>query len=159
MVILEYNICGYVDLDYLVNGEEAYDDLADDSVSLRNMDLDLTPLVERFTKKWKLYLANLYEVPSSMFDNQTVTINWQTDRNQFEIDGLMVVDVKDDLSEVATSALSDKTMRHINDLFDDDVENVINVEPLNEMIEYDYSIDFYIKGLDGLGVSVKETRD
>ena len=158
-MILEYNICGYVDLDYLVNGEEAYDDLADDSVSLRNMDLDLTPLVERFTKKWKLYLANLYEVPSSMFDNQTVTINWQTDRNQFEIDGLMVVDVKDDLSEVATSALSDKTMRHINDLFDDDVENVINVEPLNEMIEYDYSIDFYIKGLDGLGVSVKETRD
>ncbi len=158
-MILEFNINGYVDLDYLVNGEEAYDDLADDAVSLRNMDLDLTPLVERFTKKWKLYLANLYEVPSSMFDNQTVTINWQTDRNQFEIDGLIVIDVKDDLPEVATSALSDKTMRYINDLFDDDVENVINVESLNEMIEYDYSIDFYIKGLDGLGVSFKETRD
>lgn len=158
-MILEFNIDGYVDLDYLVNGEEAYDDLADDAVSLRNMDLDLTPLVERFTKKWKLYLAKLYEVPSSMFDNQRVTINWQTDRNQFEIDGLIVIDAKDDLPEVATSALSDKTMRYINDLFNDDVENVINVEPLNEMIEYDYSIDFYIKGLDGLGVSVKETRD
>lgn len=37
-MILEFNIDGYVDLDYLVNDEEAYDDLADDAVSLRNMD-------------------------------------------------------------------------------------------------------------------------
>lgn len=94
-----------------------------------------------------------------MFDNQTVTITWQTDRNQFEIEGLIVVDVKGDLPEVITSTLSDKIMRYVNDLFDDDVENVINVEPLNEMIGNDYSIDFCIKGLDGLGVSIKETRD
>lgn len=43
-------------------------------------------------------------------------------------------------------------------MFTGDIENIIDVEPLKEMVDYDRSIDFRINGVHGIGANVIETR-
>lgn len=158
-MILEFDVDGQIGLKYDVDGGVGYDDLAEEAITLRNYDLNIFPLLKNIVREKFTLLSHLYNIPEYMIDSLGIVINRTIDGNEFKIFGVLTFDVVGELPTVSTDVLISRLMAYIENKFADDIENIIDVEPLKEMVNYDRSVDFRIDSVHGIGANVIETRD
>lgn len=104
-------------------------------------------------------LSHLYGVPESMFENVTMKLTQFADGSEvFKIYGVLTFDVEGELPTISTDILISRLIEYMENQLDNDIENIINVEPLKEMVNHDPSIDFQIDRIHGVGANVIETR-
>ena len=157
-MILGFDIDGTINLRYDVDGGDGYDDVAEEAIMLRNHDLNIKPLLQNMISGKLSLLSHLYGVPESTFDGVTMNLKRIVNGNIFKIYGAITFDVIDELPTVSTDVLISKLIEYMENQFNNDIENIIDVEPLKEMVNYDRSIDFRIAGVHGVGANVVETR-
>lgn len=158
-MILGFDIDSSLDLRYDVDGGEGYDDLAEEAIAFRNHDLDIKPLLENMLRDKLSLLSHLYGVPESMFENVTMKLTQFADGSEvFKIYGVLTFDVEGELPTISTDVLISRLIEYMENQLDNDIENIINVEPLKEMVNHDPSIDFQIDRMYGIGANVIETR-
>lgn len=157
-MILGFDIDGTINLRYDVDGGEGYDDAAEEAIMLRNQDLNIKPLLENMIRGKSSLLSLLYGVPESTFDGVTMNLKRSVDGNTFKIYGAITFDVVGELPTVSTDVLISRLIEYMENQFNNDIENIIDVEPLREMVNHDHSIDFRIDSVHGIGANVIETR-
>ena len=158
-MILGFDVDGCIILTYDVDGGEGYDDLAEEAITLRNYDLNIAPLLQNMIRGKLSLLSHLYGVPESTFDDVTINLKRSVDGDTFKIYGAIKFDVIGELPTISTDVLISKLIEYVESQFDNDIENIIDVEPLKEMVNHDRSIDFRIDRVHGVGADVLETRD
>lgn len=158
-MILGFDIDSSLDLRYDVDGGEGYDDLAEEAIAFRNHDLDIAPLLENMLRDKLSLLSHLYGVPESMFENVTMKLTQFADGSEvFKIYGVITFDVVGELPTISTDVLISKLIEYMENQLDNDIENIVNVEPLKEIVNHDRSINFQIDRVHGIGANVIETR-
>lgn len=158
-MILEFDVDGRIGLKYDVDGVVGYDDLAEEAITLRNYDLNIFPLLKNIVREKFTLLSHLYNIPEDMIDSLGIVINRTIDGNEFKIFGVLTFEVVGELPRTSDDVLISRLMEYIENKFADDIENVIDVEPLKAMVNHDRSIDFRIDSVHGIGANVIETRD
>lgn len=158
-MILEFDVDGRIGLKYDVDGVVGYDDLAEEAITLRNYDLNIFPLLKNIVREKFTLLSHLYNIPEDMIDSLGIVINRTIDGNEFKIFGVLTFEVVGELLRTSDDVLISRLMEYIENKFADDIENVIDVEPLKAMVNHDRSIDFRIDSVHGIGANVIETRD
>ena len=158
-MILEFGVDGRIGLKYDVDGVVGYDDLAEEAITLRNYDLNIFPLLKNIVREKFTLLSHLYNIPEDMIDSLGIVINRTIDGNEFKIFGVLTFEVVGELPRTSDDVLISRLMEYIENKFADDIENVIDVEPLKAMVNHDRSIDFRIDSVHGIGANVIETRD
>lgn len=157
-MILEFTMSGYVNLGYTVDGGEGYDSRAADVIQLNGMDLDMTPLTKTIDDYSKTMLFELYGDSVEVVGTIHSKFNWITNENDFTIEGVFEFDDFGKLPVVEQDVLVNRLVSATTDLFEADIDRVIDIEPLLEEIGYDYSIDFCIDGVDDVTATIKEIR-
>lgn len=157
-MILGFDIDGLINLRYDVDGGDGYDDAAEEAIMLRNHDLNIKPLLQNMIRSKLSLLSHLYGVPESTFDGVTMNLKRSVDGNIFKIYGAITFDVVGELPIVSTDVLISRLIEYMENQFDNDIENIIDVESLKEMVNHDRSIDFQIDRVCGIGADVIETR-
>ena len=155
---LEFDVDGRIELTYDVDGGVGYDDLAEEAITLRNYDLNIFPLLKNIVREKFTLLSYLYNIPEDNIDSLGIVINRTIDENEFKIFGTLTFDIVGELPKTSGDVLISRLMEYIENKFAADIEDVIDVEPLKEMVNHDHSIDFRIDGVHGIGVNVIETR-
>ena len=158
-MILGFDVDGCIILTYDVDCGEGYDDLAEEAITLRNYDLTIAPLLQNMIRGKLSLLSHLYGVPESTFEGVTMNLKRSVDGDTFKIYGAIKFDVIGELPTISTDVLISKLIEYVESQFDNDIENIIDVEPLKEMVNHDRSIDFRIDRVYGVGANVIETRD
>ena len=158
-MILEFDVDGRIGLKYDVDGVVGYDDLAEEAITLRNYDLNIFPLLKNIVREKFTLLSHLYNIPEDMIDSLGIVINRTIDGNEFKIFGVLTFEVVGELPRTSDDVLISRLMEYIENKFAEDIENVIDVEPLKAMVNHDRSIDFRIDSVHGIGANVIETRD
>ena len=158
-MILEFDVDGRIGLKYDVDGVVGYDDLGEEAITLRNYDLNIFPLLKNIVREKFTLLSHLYNIPEDMIDSLGIVINRTIDGNEFKIFGVLTFEVVGELPRTSDDVLISRLMEYIENKFADDIENVIDVEPLKAMVNHDRSIDFRIDSVHGIGANVIETRD
>lgn len=157
-MILEFDVDGRIELTYDVDGGGGYDEAAQEAITLREYDLDITPLLRNMISDKLNFLAYLYDAPTSAFGNVNMKLKRTVDGNEFKFYGVVVFDLIYMIDEVSSDTLISRLIAYVENMFTGDIENIIDVEPLKEMVNYDRSIDFRINGVHGVGANVIETR-
>lgn len=159
-MILEFDVDGRIGLKYDVDGGVGYDDLAEEAITLRDYDLNIFPLLKNIVREKFTLLSYLYNISEENIDSLGIVINRTIDGNEFKIFGALTFDIVGELPKTSDDVLISRLIEYIENKFVDDIENIIDVEPLKEMVDYDRSIDFRIDGVFGIGanVIVIETR-
>lgn len=157
-MILEFTMSGYVNLGYTVDGGEGYDSRADDVIQLNGMDLDMTPLTKTIDDYSKTMLFELYGNSVEVVGTIHSKFNWITNENDFTIEGVFEFEDFGKLPIIDHDVLVSRLVSATTDLFGDEIDRVIDIEPLLEEIGYDFSIDFHIDGVDDVSATIKETR-
>ena len=157
-MILGFDVDGVINLRYDVDGCEGYDDVAEEAIMLRNHDLNIKPLLQNMIRSKLSLLSHLYGVPESTFDGVTMNLKRSVDGNTFKIYGAITFDAIDELPTVSTDVLISRLIEYMENQFNNDIENIIDVEPLKEMVNHDRSIDFQIDRVCGIGANVTEMR-
>ena len=155
---LEFDVDGRIELTYDVDGGVGYDDLAEEAITLRNYDLNIFPLLKNIVRGKFTLLSYLYNIPEDNIDSLGIVINRTIDENEFKIFGTLTFDIVGELPKTSGDVLISRLMEYIENKFAADIEDVIDVEPLKEMMNHDHSIDFRIDGVHGIGANVIETR-
>lgn len=158
LVILEFDVDGRIGLKYDVDGGVGYDDLAEEAITLRNYDLNIFPLLKNIVREKFTLLSYLYNIPEDNIDSLGIVINRTIDGNEFKIFGVLTFEVFGELPKTSTDVLISRLMEYIENKFVADIEDVIDVEPLKEMVNHDRSIDFRINGVNDITATIKETR-
>ena len=158
LMILEFTMSGYVNLGYTVDGGEGFDSRAEEVIELNGMDLDMTPLTKTIDEYSKSILFELYGDGVAAINTVSSTIKWITNENDFTIEGVFEFEDFDKLPIVEHDVLASRLVSATTDLFGAEIDRVIDIEPLLEEIGYDFSIDFYIDGVDDVSATIKETR-
>lgn len=158
-MILGFDVDGCIILTYDVDGGKGYDDLAEEAITQRNYDLNIAPLLQNMIRGKLSLLSHLYGVPESTFADVTINLKRSVDGDTFKIYGAIKFDVIGELPTISTDVLISKLIEYVESQFDNDIENIIDVEPLKEMVNHDRSIDFRIDRVHGVGADVLETRD
>lgn len=158
-MILEFDVDGGIDLKYDVDGGAGYDDLAEEAITMRTYGLDILPLLKTIGSERLTLLSYLYGVKEDMFKDVGISLNQYIDGSDFKISGVILFGVNDILPDVSSDELISKLMEYIENKFTGDIDTVIDTGRLNEMVNYDRSIDFRIDGVHGIGANVIETRD
>ena len=157
-MILEFDVDGRIGLKYDVDGGVGYDDLAEEAITLRNYDLNIFPLLKNIVREKFTLLSYLYNIPEDNIDSLGIVINRTIDGNEFKIFGVLTFEVFGELPKTSTDVLISRLMEYIENKFVADIEDVIDVEPLKEMVNHDRSIDFRINGVNDITATIKETR-
>ena len=157
-MILEFDVDGCIELTYDVDGGVGYDDLAEEAITLRNYDLNIFPLLKNIVREKFTLLSYLYNIPEDNIDSLGIVINRTIDENEFKIFGTLTFDIVGELPKTSGDVLISRLMEYIENKFAADIEDVIDVEPLKEMVNHDHSIDFRIDGVHRIGANVIETR-
>lgn len=155
---LEFDVDGRIELTYDVDGGVGYDDLAEEAITLRNYDLNIFPLLKNIVREKFTLLSYLYNIPEDNIDSLDIVINRTIDGNEFKIFGVLTFEVFGELPKTSTDVLISILMEYIENKFAADIEDVIDVEPLKEMVNHDHSIDFRINGVNDVTATIKETR-
>lgn len=155
---LEFDVDGRIELTYDVDGGVGYDDLAEEAITLRNYDLNIFPLLKNIVREKFTLLSYLYNISEDNIDSLGIVINRTIDENEFKIFGTLTFDIVGELPKTSGDVLISRLMEYIENKFAADIEDVIDVEPLKEMVNHDHSIDFRIDGVHGIGANVIETR-
>ena len=158
-MILEFDVDGRIELTYDVDGGEGYDDLAEEAITMRTYGLDILPLLKTISSEKLRLLSYLYGVKEDMFEDVGISINQYIDGLDFKISGVILFGVNGVLPDVSSDELISKLMEYIENKFTGDIDTVIDTGRLNEMVNYDRSIDFRIDSVYGIGANVIETRD
>jgi hypothetical protein len=158
-MILEFDVDGGIDLKYDVDGGAGYDDLAEEAITMRTYSLDILPLLKTIGSERLTLLSYLYGVKEDMFKDVGISLNQYIDGLDFKISGVILFGVNDILPDVSSDELISKLMEYIENKFTGDIDTIIDTGRLNEMVNYDRSIDFRINGVHGIGANVIETRD
>lgn len=158
-MILGFDIDGTINLRYDVDGGDGHDDVAEEAIMLRNHDLNITPLLQNMIRGKLSLLSHLYGVPESTFDDVTMNLKRSVDGDIFKIYGAIKFNTVGELPAISTDVLISKLIEYMENQFSNDIENIIDVEPLKEMVNHDRSIDFRIDRVSGIGANVIETRD
>ena len=157
-MILEFDVDGRIEVTYDVDGGSGYDEAAQEAITLREHDLDIAPLLHNMISDKLNFLAYLYDVPTTTFGDVNMTLKRTVDGDEFKFYGVVVCDLIHVLEEVSSDTLISRLIAYVENMFTGDIENIIDVEPLKEMVDYDRSIDFRINGVHGIGANVIETR-
>lgn len=157
-MILEFDVDGRIGLKYDVDGGVGYDDLAEEAITLRDYDLNIFPLLKNIVREKFTLLSHLYNIPEDMIDSLGIVINRTIDGNEFKIFGILTFEVVGELPRTSNNVLISRLMEYIENKFTDDIENIIDVEPLKTMVNHDRSIDFRIDSVNDIGANVTETR-
>lgn len=157
-MILEFDVDGRIGLKCDVDGGVGYDDLAEEAITLRNYDLNIFPLLKNIVREKFTLLSYLYNIPEDNIDSLDIVINRTIDGNEFKIFGVLTFEVFGELPKTSTDVLISILMEYIENKFAADIEDVIDVEPLKEMVNHDHSIDFRINGVNDVTATIKETR-
>lgn len=157
-MILEFDVDGRIELTYDVDGGDGYDEAAQEAITLREHDLDIAPLLRNMISDKLNFLAYLYDVPTTTFGNVKMTLKRTVDGDEFKFYGVVVCDLIHVLEEVSSDTLISRLIEYMENQFNNDIENIIDVEPLREMVNHDHSIDFRIDSVHGIGANVIETR-
>lgn len=157
-MILGFDIDGTINLRYDVDGGDGYDDASEEAIMLRNHDLNIKPLLQNMIRSKLSLLSHLYGVPESTFDGVTMNLKRSVDGNIFKIYGAVTFDVVGELPTVNTDVLISRLIEYMENQFNNDIENIIDVELLKEMVNHDRSIDFQIDCVCGIGADVTEMR-
>lgn len=157
-MILEFDVDGQIGLKYDVDVGVGYDDLAEEAITLRNYYLNIFPLLKNIVREKFTLLSYLYNIPEDMIDSLGIMINRTIDGNEFKIFGVLTFEVVGELPRTSNDVLISRLMEYIENKFKDDIENVIDVEPLKAMVNHDRSIDFRIDKVYGIEANVIETR-
>lgn len=157
-MILEFDVDGGIDLKYDVDGGVGYDDLAEEAITMRTYGLDILPLLKTISSERITLLSYLYGVKEDMFKDVGVSLNQYIDGLDFKISGVILFGVNGILPDVSSDDLISKLMEYIENKFTGDIDTVIDTGRLNEMVNYDRSIDFRIERVHGIGANVIETR-
>lgn len=158
-MILEFDVDGRIELTYDVDGGEGYDDLAEEAITMRTYGLDILPLLKTISSEKLRLLSYLYGVKEDMFEDVGISINQYIDGLDFKISGVILFGVNGVLPDVSSDELISKLMEYIENKFTGDIDTVIDTGRLDEMVNYDRSIDFRIDSVHGIGANVIETRD
>ena len=158
-MILGFDVDGVINLRYDVDGGDGYDDVAEEAIMLRNHDLNIAPLLQNMIRGKLSFLSHLYGVPESTFEGVTINLKRSVDINVFKIYGAIKFDVIGELPTISTDVLISKLIEYVESQFNNDIENIIDVEPLKEMVNHDRSIDFRIDRVCGIGANVIETKE
>ena len=157
-MILGFDIDGTINLRYDVDGGDGYDDASEEAIMLHNHDLNIKPLLQNMIRSKLSLLSHLYGVPESTFDGVTMNLKRSVDGNIFKIYGAVTFDVVGELPTVNTDVLISRLIEYMENQFNNDIENIIDVELLKEMVNHDRSIDFQIDCVCGIGADVTEMR-
>lgn len=157
-MILEFDVDGRIELTYDVDGGVGYDDLAEEAITMRTYGLDILPLLKTISSEKLRLLSYLYGVKEDMFEDVGISINQYIDGLEFKISGVILFGVNGVLPDVSSDELISKLMEYIENKFTGDIDTVIDTGRLNEMVNYDHSIDFRIDNVQGIGANVIETR-
>lgn len=157
-MILEFDVDGRIELTYDVDGGDGYDEAAQEAITLRDYDVDVTPLLRNMINDKLNFLAYLYDAPSTVFGNVNMTLKRTVDGDEFKFYGVVAFDSIHTIDEVSCDTLISRLIAYVENMFTGDIENIIDVEPLKEMVDYDRSIDFRIAGVHGVGANIIETR-
>lgn len=157
-MILEFDVDGRIELTYDVDGGGGYDEAAQEAITLREYDLDIAPLLRNMISDKLNFLAFMYDAPSTVFGNVNMTLKRTVDGDEFKFYGVVAFDLIHTIDEVSSDTLISRLIAYVENMFTGDIENIIDVEPLKEMVDYDRSIDFRIAGVHGVGANMIETR-
>lgn len=157
-MILEFDVDGRIELTYDVDGGGGYDEAAQEAITLREYDLDIAPLLRNMISDKLNFLAFLYDAPTTTFENVNMTLKRTVDGDEFKFYGVVAFDLIYTIDEVSSDTLISRLIAYVENMFTGDIENIIDVEPLKEMVDYDRSIDFRIASVHGVGANVIETR-
>lgn len=157
-MILEFDVDGRIELVYDVDGGNGYDEAAQEAITLRDYDLDISPLLRNMISDKLNFLACLYDTPSTVFGNVNMTLKRTVDGDEFKFYGVVAFDLIHVIDEVSSDTLISRLIAYVENMFTGDIESIIDVEPLKEMVDYDRSINFRIAGVHGVGANVIETR-
>ena len=157
-MILEFDVDGRIELTYDVDGGDGYDEAAQEAITLRDYDVDVTPLLRNMINDKLNFLAYLYDAPSTVFGNVNMTLKRTVDGDEFKFYGVVAFDSIHTIDEVSCDTLISRLIAYVENMFTGDIENIIDVEPLKEMVNYGRSIDFRIAGVHGVGANIIETR-
>lgn len=157
-MILEFDVDGRIGLKYNVDGGVGYDDLAEEAITLRNYDLNIFPLLKNIVREKFTLLSYLYNIPEDNVESLGIVVNRTIDGNEFKIFGTLTFDIVSELPKTSDDVLISRLIEYIENKLAADIEDVIDVEPLQEMVNHDHSIDFRIDGVHGIGANVIETR-
>ena len=157
-MILEFDVDGGIDLKYDVDGGVGYDDLAEEAITMRTYGLDILPLLKTISSERITLLSHLYGVKEDMFKDVGISLNQYIDGSDFKISGVILFGVNGILPDVSSDVLISRLIAYVENMFTSDIENIIDVEPLKEMVNHDRSIDFRIDSVHGIGANVIETR-
>lgn len=157
-MILEFDVDGGIDLKYDVDGGVGYDDLAEEAIVMRTYGLDILPLLKTISSERITLLSYLYGVKEDMFKDVGISLNQYIDGLDFKVSGVILFGVNGILPDVSSDDLISKLMEYIENKFTGDIDTVIDTGRLNEMVNYDRSIDFRIERVHGIGANVIETR-
>ena len=155
---LEFDVDGRIELTYDVDGGVGCDDLAEEAITLRNYDLNIFPLLKNIVREKFTLLSYLYNIPEDNIDSLGIVINRTIDGNEFKIFSTLTFDIVGELPKTSDDVLVSRLIEYIENRFTADIKDVIDVEPLKEMVNHDHSIDFRIDGVHGIGANVIETR-
>jgi hypothetical protein len=158
LMILEFDVDGRIELTYDVDGGDGYDEATQEAITLRDYNLDITPLLRNMIVDKLNFLAYLYDAPSTVFGNVNMTLKRTVDGDEFKFYGVVAFDLIHTIDEVSSDTLISRLIAYVENMFTGDIESIIDVEPLKEMVDYDRSIDFRIAGVHGVGANVMETR-
>ena len=145
-------------LEFDVDGGVGYDDLAEEAIALRNYDLNIFPLLKNIVREKFTLLSYLYNIPEDNIDSLGIVINRTIDGNEFKIFSTLTFDIVGELPKTSDDVLISRLIEYIENKFTADIKDVIDVEPLKEMVNHDHFIDFRIDGVHGIGANVIETR-
>ena len=120
--------------------------------------MNIFPLLKNIVREKFTLLSYLYNIPEDNIDSLGIVINRTIDGNEFKIFSTLTFDIVGELPKTSDDVLVSRLMEYIENRFTADIKDVIDVEPLKEMVNHDHSIDFRIDGVHGIGVNVIETR-
>lgn len=157
-MILEFNVQGQIYLDYSSTNDEDYNELAEDVIRLEDFNLDLTPFMRRIeTRKYSL-LSHIYGAASINIENPIMKLDYTIDGGKFDLNGILTFTLNGKLPEVTNDMLVERISRFIEEMFDSEIEDIADVEPLMDLIYYDYSVSFHVKEVANVQVTGKESK-
>ena len=157
-MILEFNIKGQIYLDYSSTNDDGYNELAEDVIRLKDFNLDLTPFMRRIETRKHSLLSHIYGAASINIENPIIKLDYTIDGGNFNMDGILTFTLNGKLPEVTNDMLVERISRFIEEMFDSEIEDIADVEPLMDLIYYDYSVSFHIDKLANVTVTGKESR-
>lgn len=157
-MILEFNVKGQIYLDYSTADGDDYNELAENVIQLKDFNLDLTPFMRRVETRKYVLLSHIYGAASININNPIIKLDYKINGGDFDLNGILTFTLNGRLPEVTHDMLIEGLSRFIEEMFDSEIEDIADVEPLKEMVNHDPSIDFQIDRIHGVGANVIETR-